>query len=108
MYRLIASLLVGLALAFLTWVMIDDHADPRITGIGFEYLGEVIMILLLPGMFAGVMVSGNIHVASTWIVALGNFIFYFGVVYLILTVREKRKAARHRARPASGSSTMPE
>jgi len=49
------------------------------------------MILLLPGMFAGVMVSGNIHVANNWIVALGNFIFYFGVVYLVLANREKLK-----------------
>jgi hypothetical protein len=108
MYRLTSSFLVGLAFAFLAWVMIGEHADPRTTGIGFEYLGEVIMILLLPGMFAGVMVSGNIHLANTWIVSLGNFVFYFGVLYFILAVREKRRAARHRARPASGSSTMPD
>jgi hypothetical protein len=75
--------------------MIGNHTYRRPTGIGFEYLGEVIMILLLPGMFAGVMVSGNIHVASTWVVALGNFLFYFGVVYLVLANREKRKA-KHR------------
>ncbi len=93
--RLIGSLVVGLAFAFLTWVMIGNHPYRRPTGIGFEYLGEVIMILLLPGMFAGVMVSGNIHVANTWVVALGNFIFYFGVVYLVLANREKRKA-KHR------------
>ncbi len=89
--RLIGSLLLGLAFASLTWVMIGDHASVRPTGIGFEYIGEVIMVLLLPGMFTGVMVSGNIHVANTWIVAVGNFIFYFGVVYLVLASREKRK-----------------
>lgn len=94
--RLIVSLAVGFAFAFLTWVMIGNHPLGRPTGLGFEYLGEVIMILLLPGMSAGVMVSGNIHVASTWIVAFGNFIFYLGVVYLILASREKRKAKHRR------------
>jgi hypothetical protein len=101
--RLGGSLVVGLAFAFLTWLIIGDHPYHRgdhpfePTGIGFVYLGEVIMILLLPGMFAAVMVSGNIHIASTWIVALGNFVFYFGVVYLILANREKRKAKLHTA-----------
>jgi len=107
---LISSLLAALTLAFLTWGMIGNHAYRRPTGIGFEYLGEVIMILLLPGMFAGVMVSGNIHVANTWIVSLGNFVFYFGVVYLILAVRENRRARHHSAMPTiptSGSSMMP-
>jgi len=100
MYRLIVSLVVGLAFAYLTWLMIGDyphpHARPHLTGIGFEYLGEVIMILLLPGMVTGVLVSGNIHVTNTWIVALGNFVFYFGVTYLILTRIENRKARSRR------------
>lgn len=94
--RLIASLAAGFAFAFLTWVMIGNHRDLRPTGVGFEHLGEIIMILLLPGMFAGVMISGNIHVANTWIVAVGNFIFYFGAVYFVLANRDKRRAKRHR------------
>ena len=40
------------------------------------------MILLLPGLFAAVMASGNIHIGSILIVTSGNFIFYFGVAYL--------------------------
>jgi len=92
--RLIGSLLLGLAFASLTWVMIGDHASVRPTGIGFEYIGEVIMVLLLPGMFTGVMVSGNIHVANTWIVALGNFVFYFGLAYLAGTYCERRRAKK--------------
>ncbi len=89
--RLIGSLVVGLAFAFLTWVMIGNNSYGR-PGIGFEYLGEAITILLLPGMFAGLMVSGNVHVADIWVVASGNFIFYFGVVYFVLAYRERRKA----------------
>ncbi len=114
MYRLIGSLLVGLAFALLTWLMIGDyphpHAHPHLTGIGFEYIGEVIMILLLPGMVTGVMVSGNIHVTSVWVAALGNFVFYFGVVYLVLVSWEKRKAKHHGVMPPTptdGSSTTP-
>jgi len=114
--RLIGSLVVGLVFAFLTWVVIGDHPYRRPPGNGLEYLGwvifgnlpyrgigsseylgEAVTILLLPGMFAAVMVSGNIHIASTWIVALGNFVFYFGVVYLVLVNREKRKAKRRTA-----------
>jgi len=94
--RLIGSLVVGLVFAFLTWVMIGDNAYGRPTGIAFEYLGEVIMILLLPGMFAAVMVSGNIHLGSTWIVVLGNFVFYFGLVYVVLAMRAKRKGNRQK------------
>src|SRR5215469_4289048 len=91
--RLITSLAAGFALALLTLVMIGNHRHPlRPTGVEFEFLGEISMVLLLPGMFAGVMISGNIHVANTWIVAAGNFIFYFGVVYLVLACRERRRA----------------
>ena len=95
--RLVGSLVVGLVFAFLTWVMIGNNAYGRPTGIAFEYLGEVIMILLLPGLFAAVMASGNIHIGSTWIVVLGNFVFYFGVAYLVLANREKRRTKHHTA-----------
>jgi hypothetical protein len=101
---------VGLALAFLTWVMIGGHAYPGPTGFGFEYIGEIVMILLLPGMFAGVMVSGNIHDADVWIVAIGNALFYFGAVYLLLASLEKRWANRREILPSirtDGSSAPP-
>lgn len=48
------------------------------------------MILLLSGMSVDVMVSDNIHFANTWVVALGNFIFYFEIVYLVLANRRNR------------------
>jgi hypothetical protein len=47
--------------------------------------------LLLPGFFAGFMVSGNIHVANTWVVVLGNFVFYSGLAYLMGTLWAKRR-----------------
>jgi hypothetical protein len=92
--RLIASLLSGLAFAFLTWLTIGDHPYPRPIESGFEWVGQAIIVLLLPGFFAGFVASGNIHVANTWVVALGNFAFYFGLAYLVGTSWEKRKARR--------------
>ena|ERR1700679_2232159 len=86
------SLLSGLAFAFLTWLMIGDHAGPQPVGKGFEWLGEAIMILLLPGFAAGFALSNNIHIADTWIVASANFLFYFGLVYLGATLWQKRRA----------------
>jgi hypothetical protein len=59
--------------------MIGDHRYHHPIGSGFEWLGQVIIILLLPGLFTGFMVSGNVQVANTWVVALGNFVFYFGL-----------------------------
>lgn len=94
--RLIGSLLLGLAFAFLTWMMIGDHPYPRPLGSEFEWLGQAIIILLFPGLFAGFMVSGNIHVANTWVVALGNFLFYFALAYLVGIFWEKRRAKSQR------------
>ncbi len=47
------------------------------------------MIFLLPGIFAGVAVSSNIHDFNVWVVATGNFIFYLGTTYFILATLEK-------------------
>lgn len=86
--RLFISITVGLAFAFLTWVMIGDHSDGHATGIGFQFLGEISVILLLPGIVASAMISDNVHIFSTGIAVLGNFVFYFSVVYVTLTRRK--------------------
>jgi len=88
--RLFVSLLVGSAFALLTWMMIGNHTHPM--GRGFESLGDAIMMALLPGIFAGFAVSGNIHAANAWIVALGNFLFYFGLAYLLLAIQARVRA----------------
>jgi hypothetical protein len=106
--RLIYSLLMGLAVAFLTWVMIGDHphSSLRPSGAGLEYLGGAIMIMLLPGMITGVAVSNNIHVFNVGVVATGNLIFYFGITYVILANLEKRKIKSQRLSqsPKDGNS----
>src|ERR1700734_2770337 len=89
--RLVGPLLYGLALAFLTWLIIGDnpylnshsYPYPRLIGTALEWLGGAISILLLPGFVAGMAVSGNVHNQDTWVVVSGIFLFYFCLAYLI-------------------------
>ena len=53
------------------------------------WVGGIISVLFMPGFVAGFATSGNIHVGQTWIVALGNFVFYLGVTYFILGMFKK-------------------
>ncbi len=102
--RLIGPLLSGLAFALLTWLIIGDHSLPNWAGRGIEWIGYLIMFLLLPGFIAGFAVSNNIHNADTWIVALGNFLFYFGLMYFVGRLRERRRA---KAQGVAGPTTAP-
>jgi hypothetical protein len=90
--RLICSLLVGFAFALLTWLIFGNHIHLHHVGAGLEYLGWVITIVSLPGLFTGVAVSGNIHGGGIGLAVLGNFLFYFVATYIILTIWERRKA----------------
>jgi hypothetical protein len=66
-------------------------------------------ILLMPGFFVGFTVSGNIHVTNPWVVTAVNFVFYFALAYLAVTLWQKLKAKSEvRGRiSASGPSTPP-
>jgi hypothetical protein len=91
--RLIVSLLVGFAFGFLTWLIFGGHLPyPRHIGRGLEYLGWVITIVSLPGLFAAMVASGNVHGGNIVLAVLGNFLFYFGATYFTLSIWEKRKA----------------
>jgi hypothetical protein len=46
-------------------------------------------ILLFPGAVLGIITSGNVHDFRTWVVVLGNFAFYFGIVYLVWEIWER-------------------
>lgn len=92
--RLVASLVTGSAFAFLTMLMTSSLPYNLPSRIGFEFLGFVITILLFPGMLISIVTSGNIHIFSLWVAALGNFAFYFGVAYLVLASLAKRRAKR--------------
>jgi hypothetical protein len=66
--RLIASLLVGVAFALLTWLMLGDRL-----GSGPPWLGRVIVTFLLPGLFIGIVASGNIHAGNLGVTVAGKF-----------------------------------
>jgi len=45
--------------------------------------------LLFPGFILGMITSGNVHDFPTWVVALGNFAFYFAAVWLAQILRRR-------------------
>jgi hypothetical protein len=53
-------------------------------------------VLLVPGAILGIVASGNVHDFRTWVVVLGNFAFYFGVVYLVWQIWERYTRSRSR------------
>jgi hypothetical protein len=106
MKRLIYSLLAGCVFALSTMMMIEFPVLSPIKV--FARIERLFSILLMPGFFVGFSVSGNIHVTSTWVVTSANFVFYFGLAYLLLMVSGKLKAKfRRRQVPVGGHSTPP-
>jgi len=45
-------------------------------------------ILAAPGAILGIITSGNVHAFATWVVVLGNSVFYFGAVYFVWGIWE--------------------
>jgi hypothetical protein len=79
---LLTALFVGSVFSGLSYFL--EHAD----------LGAVILFLA-PGLIVGIMFSGNVHAFSIRAVAVGNFIFYFSLTYLVLALYEKYNARRN-------------
>jgi hypothetical protein len=46
-------------------------------------MGEIIVVLLLPGMLASGILSGNIHAFPLWMTAMANLAIYFLGVRII-------------------------
>ena len=93
--RLIRSLLVGFAFAFLTWLLIQGHLSARNAGAAITWLGTAIVVLLSPGIITGIITSGNVHTFSEWIVVSANFVFYSALSYLFLMVWQKFRTKSH-------------
>jgi hypothetical protein len=53
-----------------------------------EHIGPA-AILLFPGAILAIVASGNVHDFRTSIVVVGNFAFYFGIVYLAWGIWER-------------------
>jgi hypothetical protein len=75
--KLLLALLIASGSGVLSFLMIRS---PQEMGAG--------AILLFPGAVA-IITSGNVHDFRAWVVALGNFAFYFGVVYLVWEICER-------------------
>jgi hypothetical protein len=80
--RLVGSLVSGSVFALLTWLMIGDHTYIDLMGSRFRWLVKGIFILVFPGVLAGPMLSGNIHLVGISVAAIANFLFYFCLAYL--------------------------
>jgi len=101
--RLIICLLVGFGFALLTWWVFGGHLHPRHFGGLWEYLGDLIVIVSLPGLLVGIVASGNIHTGSTAVTVLVNFLFYFLATRLAFAIWQKRKAKSLRMSTPSGN-----
>jgi hypothetical protein len=107
MRRLLYSFAVGCVFALSTLMMIEF---PVLSSIEVVALFQRwFSILLMPGFLIGFAVSGNIHVTSPWVVTSANFVFYFALGYLTVTLWSKIKAKSEARRPisTSGPSTPP-
>ncbi|HZR64236.1 MAG TPA: hypothetical protein VFA85_03755 [Terriglobales bacterium] len=64
--RLFLTFLIGAAFGCLSVLMIDfpDRVGPAV-------------VFCLPGVLLAIIASGNVHDFNTWVVATGNFGFYF-------------------------------
>jgi predicted tellurium resistance membrane protein TerC len=59
-------------------------------------------IFLFPGAVLAMVTSGNVHNFNLWVIALGNFVFYFGTAYLLWGIWE-----RHARNPDSHNNGGP-
>jgi uncharacterized membrane protein YkvI len=50
--------------------------------------------VLIAGMIVGIIASGNVHAFSTWASAIGNFLFYGGIVYLANAIWHRLSSRR--------------
>ncbi len=77
------ALVAGCFFALLSiWMLKFTALAASWLGQSLAPLGTLLFSFVIPGLVVGYVISGNIHVAQTWIVALANFGFYYGVAYL--------------------------
>ena len=90
---LIISLAAAFVPAVLTWVVTIGASNVAWDGAWLDYVGPMIMLPLVPGFIASIIFSNNVHNFSIWVAVSGNFLFYIGVVYMLLRSRAKRKVS---------------
>ena len=93
-------------LAFLPIAILKLPTDSGMVG----SLKSGVSELMIPGGFVGLVASGGrIDDINPWLSCLANFLFYFGLAYLLLTVwvRLKSKSAAGTRTSANGPSMPP-
>ena len=100
MKRVFHSLAAGCVFAFSTLMLIEFPVLSPIPAVA--WLEHLFSVLLMPGFFLGYEISGNIHVASPVVVTTANFVFYFAVVYLALTLWSGKSIKQPNVEPRSG------
>jgi hypothetical protein len=93
-HRLVFAILVGCVIGSL--FPTANHISAR-SPIAMPWLGELLLIISLPGMVFAIAIAGNVHDFSMWAAALGNTAFYSVLVYFILTKRARRRLNRREA-----------
>jgi hypothetical protein len=102
--RLYALLTAGFVALLTIWMLEFTASIAAWLGNGvLARIGTLLFSLVMPGLLIGYAVSGNIHVAQTWLVVLANFIFYYGVAYVTqgIWARLRPKSRRQGALPHS-------
>jgi hypothetical protein len=74
--------------ALLTWIMLE----PPFRSQRFDFLLRPTFFLVVPGALTSEMIGGSVHIGSTWLAAIANFAFYFGLTYLAFTIWLRRRA----------------
>jgi hypothetical protein len=59
----------------------------------FGVLRTGINSLSLPGIVVGMIIAGDVHLISKWVLYASNVVFYSGAVYLILRAWARRRTA---------------
>jgi hypothetical protein len=75
-YFIVLGVLLGLVAAASTFELEHLASSPAV-------------ILLMPGMLVAIVAAGNVHAWPVWIAALGNFVFYFLLIWLAAAIWAK-------------------
>jgi hypothetical protein len=85
--RVIISLLSACLIAFVPWT--TARFFPAYGPLSWAQL--VIACLVLPGLLVNLVLSGNVHGGTLWVVHLANVLFYFCLIYYAMLLRTKRR-----------------
>jgi hypothetical protein len=90
MKRLLFPLIIGSVFAALNVVFF--HVPFQVP----SQVGSLVAAFLIPGLILGLMAGSNVHDPRMWVAVLGNFLFYFRLVRIVGTLRERRRTKARR------------